>query len=345
MKKSILVLCAIVIGCLMCQSCHKKEKVTTPKITKEQSKKIKNVNVSIIRYEQDLFNLNPNHLSDGVKQLYGKYPENLVSKNCWANAEMMQGLKMYITDPIIKEIYQATQKKFPNMQSVEKELNEAFKNYLTNFPDASVPKIYTLVPGLDFETPSVFGFEDNLFICLDMYLGSDYKYYNASGMPKFISRRCTPERMALDCFDKGVVYKHLPDKVLLTLLDNMIYEGKKLYFTQIMFPDTKELDILGFTEEQFKWAQDYQGQVWQYLIEKKMLYSKDEDITRRMIDETPFTRDFGNNSPGRIGAFIGLQIVKNYMHKNSKLTLEDLLKETDAQKILNQSGYKPNINK
>ena len=80
MKKSILVLCAIVIGCLMCQSCHKKEKVTTPKITKEQSKKIKNVNVSIIRYEQDLFNLNPNHLSDGVKQLYGKYPENLVSK-------------------------------------------------------------------------------------------------------------------------------------------------------------------------------------------------------------------------------------------------------------------------
>lgn len=345
MKRIVFVLCTIVVCSCFCQSCQKKEKVAKPKVTKEQAKKIKNVNVSIARYEQDLFNLNPNNIADGIKNLYGKYPENLISNNCWKNEQMMHGLKGYISDPIIKEIYQATQKKFPNMQSVEKELNEAFKNYLTNFPDATVPKIYTVVPGLDYSTPSVFGFENNLFICLDMYLGSDYKYYNASGMPKFISKRCTPDRIAIDCFSKGVVYNHLPDKTLLTLLDNMIYEGKKLYFTQIMFPETKEQDILGYTEEQYKWAQQYQGQVWQYLIEKKMLYSKDEDITRRMVDETPFTRDFGNSSPGRLGVYIGLQIVKNYMHKNTNLTLNDLMQEVDAQKILKQSGYKPNFNK
>lgn len=343
MKKLIFALIALSVVFSSCQSCQKKERIAKPETTKEQNQKIRDVQVSISRYEQALFSLDTHKIVNGVKNLYGKYPENLIANKCWENPQMMNGLKGYISDPIIKEIYNTSQQKFPDMKSYEKELNEAFKIYLTHFPDETVPQIYTLVPGLDYQTPSVFGFEDNLFICLDMYLGSDFKYYAASGMPKFISRRCTPNRISLDCFWKGVVYKHLPEKTLLTLLDNMVYEGKRLYFTHIMFPNTSEQDILGYTEEQYKWAQKYQGQVWQYFIEKKMLYSKDDDIIRRMVEETPFTRDFGNNSPGRLGSYIGLQIVKGYMKNHNDITLKELMDHVKAQDILNQSGYKPNF--
>lgn len=304
-------------------------------------KSVRDVNVTMVRYERDLFSLDTSHIADGVKKLYGKYPENLISNNCWNNAQMMRGLKGYISDPIIREIYKATKEKFPDMKATEKVLDDAFKIYLSNFPNSKVPTIYTILPGLDFSTPSVFGYEDNLFVCVDMYLGENFKYYTAAGMPKFIARRCTPDRIPLDCFTKGMAYKHLPDKTLITLLDNMIYEGKKLYFTQIMFPDTKEIDIIGYTEEQYKWAQEHMSQIWQYFIEKKLLYSKDEDDIRRMIDETPFTREFGNNSPGRIGSYIGLQIIKSYMHNHSDVTLEELMKNEDAQGILNKAGFKP----
>lgn len=333
----------ILIGSSL-QSCRKKSEVAPPKLSDEQKRAVRQVNVSVVRYEQALFALDTNHLAEGVKKLYGSYPEILISKNCWQNKAMIQGLKAYLKDPIIQEIYKDSQKQFPDLKSLEKELTGAFKIYLTHFPNDSVPRIYTTIPGIDLSSPSVFGYDNSLIISLDMYLGENYKHYAAAGMPKFIARRCTPDRIALDCFSKGVVYQHLPDKTLLTLLDNMIYEGKKMFFTQTMFPNTKELDILGYTKEQYEWAQQYEGQIWQYFIEKNLIYSKNEDDVRRMIDETPFTRDFGNKSAGRIGIFIGLQIVKDYMAKHPEITLDLLMKQDDAQAFLKESGYKPKFN-
>jgi hypothetical protein len=39
--------------------------------------------------------------------------------------------------------------------------------------------------------------------------------------------------------------------------------------------------------------------------------------------------------------WLGQQIVKSYMKHNSDVTLEDLMNEKDAQKILSKSKYKP----
>ena len=73
-----------------------------------------------------------------------------------------------------------------------------------------------------------------------------------------------------------------------------------------------------------------------------MVYNNSEDVIRRMMDETPFTRDFGNDSPGRLGVYIGFQIVQSYMKNHPGTTLKDLMKMTDSQKFLRESGYKPN---
>ena len=75
MKKFFLIALSVM---LLLTGCHKKEKVAAPKLTKEQSAKIKDVNVTVKRYEKDLFSLDVNHLADGVAKLYGKYPENFI---------------------------------------------------------------------------------------------------------------------------------------------------------------------------------------------------------------------------------------------------------------------------
>lgn len=333
----ILFLCIAVIFV----GCHKKDKVASPKLTKEQSTKIKNVNIEIGRYEKDLFALDVNHLSDEISKLYGKYPENLIAKDSWKNEQMIAALKGYLTDPTIKAVYKEVEKQYSSFNDVTKELQDAFKIYLTHFPDDAIPKIYTLVPGMNFEMPSVFGYDNDLFVCIDMYLGKDFKYYAYAGMPKFISERCERKYIATDCFTKGLAYKHLPEKTLISGLDYMLFEGKKLFLTQTCFPNKKEQDIIAYNDEKYDWAVKYQPQVWQYFVEKNMLYSKDEDVVRRLVDETPFTRDFGNQSPGRLGAFIGLQIVKSYMHNHPETTLNELLQMTDSQKFLNESYYKP----
>jgi uncharacterized protein YjaZ len=58
------------------------------------------------------------------------------------------------------------------------------------------------------------------------------------------------------------------------------------------------------------------------------------------MTDGPFTSGFAEESPARTGSWLGWQIVKDYMDNND-VTLKELLKDTDSQKILEKSGYKP----
>ena len=343
-RNKLSIICILLVLCTILPGCTKKNKsveVAKPKLTEEQVKTAKNIDINISRYEQDLFNMDTRNMAAGFKALYGKYPENIIANGAWNNTAMLQSIKGFVSDPVIKEIYKDTEAKYADLSDFENIITPALTLYLTHFPNEKVPDFCTLVSGIDFQMPSVFGYENTIFICLDMYMGKGYKQYAQAGMPKYIAARCEKKYMATDCFSKALVYKHLPDKTLITLLDNMIYAGKKMLFTQTMFPNVEPQDILGYTKEQYNWAVSHESSVWHYLVEKNLVYDKSEDVARRMVDESPFTRDFGNDSPGRIGVFIGFQIVQSYMKTHPGTTLKDLMKMTDSQKILKESGYKP----
>ena len=344
-RNNLCIICIVLIICTMLVGCRKKNtpvEVTKPKLTAEQIETSKNVEINILRYEQDLFNIDQSNMSAAFASMYGKYPENIIAKGSWNNTEMLQSIRGFISDPVITEIYKDTQKQFSDLSEFKNAITPAMTLYLTHFPNERIPDFCTLVSGIDFQMPQVFGYENTIFICLDMYLGKDYKQYAQAGMPKYIAARCDKKYMATDCFSKALVYRHLPDKTLVTLLDNMVDAGKKMLFTQTMFPTTPAQDILGYSKEQYKWATSHEAAVWHALIEKNKVYDNSEDVIRRMMDETPFTRDFGNDSPGRLGVFIGYQIVQSYMKNHPGTTLKDLMAMTDSQKFLKESGYKPN---
>ena len=337
--------CIILVISVLFTGCKKKDKpvdVTKPKLTEEQVEVSKNVEINILRYEQDLFNIDQGNMKAAFAALYGKYPENLIAKNAWNNNEMLLSIKDFLNDPVIKEIYQDTETMYADMSWFKKEITPAFTLYLTHFPNEKIPDFCTLVSGIDFQMPQVLGYENTIFVCLDMYLGKDNKHYGQAGMPKFISARCEKKYMVTDCFSKALVYRHLPDRTLVTLLDNMVDAGKKMLFTQTMFPTTSAQDILGYSKEQYKWATSHESAIWHYLVEKNLVFDNTDNVIRRMMDETPFTRDFGNDSPGRLGVFIGFQIVQSYMKTHPGTTLKDLMAMNDSQKLLKESGYKPN---
>jgi len=345
MKKNTLsLLCILLIICIGLVGCKKNApvKVSKPQLTEEQLKYAQNVEIKILRYEQDLFNINQNNMAAEFAAMYGKYPDNIIARGSWKNEEMLLSIRGFINDPVIKEIYKDTEAQYADMSWFQQQITPAMTLYLTHFPDEKVPDFCTLVSGIDFQMPQVFGYDNTIFICLDMYLGKDYKHYAQAGMPKYIAARCDKKYMATDCFSKALVYRNLPDKTLVTLLDNMVDAGKRMLFTQTMFPNTKPEDILGYTTEQYKWAIAHESAAWHHLVEKNMVYDNTENVIRRMMDETPFTRDFGNDSPGRMGVFLGFQIVQSYMKTHPGTTLQDLLLMTDSQKLLKESGYKPN---
>jgi len=298
------------------------------------------LNIQLLRYEQDLFSLDFVHLKTEIERLAEKYPPILIEPDVWNDEEMMTQLNAYLKDTLNIALFETT-KKVIKEEVLRKELKTAFGYYKVFYPDDSVPVIITLIPGLDFTMPSVYFFDDVLFVNIDMYLGADKPFYTKYGMPLYMTERCEPVYIPIDIFKKAMVYKHLGNQPTSTLLETMIYEGKKLYFTEMMFPTMQERFIIGYSEEKFNWANTYIGNIWNYMIEKNELFGKGDALMRCYIEESPFTKPFGNDSPGRLGTFIGWKLIQSYMKNNPDVTLQELMQETDYQKILNNSKFKP----
>ena len=126
-----------------------------------------------------------------------------------------------------------------------------------------------------------------------------------------------------------------------TLLDNMIYHGKLMYFVDALLPEMDDSLKIGYTGLQIDWCKRNEAQMWSQLIEYKMLYSNKRMDIIRYINNSPTTSGFPLESPGRTGVWIGWQIVREYMNKFPETTLPELMQNNDYQQILNDSKYFP----
>ena len=93
--------------------------------------------------------------------------------------------------------------------------------------------------------------------------------------------------------------------------------------------------------EEYDFAVASEFEIWEYLIEMNWIYSIDMKVKLRFFEEAPSTVGI-DGSPGRIGQFMGWQMVKQYMEANEDVTIEQLLLETNESKIL--KAYKPEEN-
>ena len=89
-----------------------------------------------------------------------------------------------------------------------------------------------------------------------------------------------------------------------------------------------------------EWMKENVGSVWAWMIENELLYSTDLSQVRSLLGDAPKTNAFGEGSAPRTAAYIGWQIVRQYM-KKSGASMNELMAERDSQKILNQSGWRP----
>ena len=91
-----------------------------------------------------------------------------------------------------------------------------------------------------------------------------------------------------------------------------------------------------------EWARANEEQMWKYFVERELLYSTDTGLDRKFLDPAPFTKfglELDNESPGRLGRYMGWQIVRAFMEKTD-VGLKQML-DIPADEILKQSNYKP----
>jgi gliding motility-associated lipoprotein GldB len=232
-----------------------------------------------------------------------------------------------------------------NMDKQNDELTDAFRRIKYYVPQAKLPtKVYAYFSGFQAQT----SLGDNYVgIGLDMFLGANSKFYPAiiEAFPHYISRRFAPEYIAPKVAETIIRENLFPEKDSgdQTLLSKMIYNGKIMYVMDLVLPDAPDSVKIGYTSQQFKWANDFKANIWGYFLEQNLLYQYDSQRINMFVNEAPFTPGLGekNESAPKLGVWTGWQIVKQYMDTHPKVTLAQLMADDDAQKILNQSKYRP----
>jgi len=135
----------------------------------------------------------------------------------------------FITDTAVIKVYQESITRYPDLSGIENDLTQAFRYYRYYFPTGKLPTIYTIYK-LFWSWISDKYADSTLIIALDMYLGSDYKPYRELGLPLYRIRRLNKENIVNDCMHELANNQMVPPDESKTLLDEMIREGKILYF-------------------------------------------------------------------------------------------------------------------
>jgi gliding motility-associated lipoprotein GldB len=314
---------AIVIIVFSLASCDKKSKV-------EKAVEEIPVALEVDRFDQAFFEANPNELPNLKAEYPFFFPEGTPDE-VWID-------KMQNND--WRALYAEVQKQFPDFNKQTSEIEELFKHFKYYFPETVMPKIYTVIAEMDYNNKAIYA-NDKLIIALELYLGKSHKFYT---FPDYIKQNFEARQMMPDIVTSFAMRKiPLPNEK--TLLANMIYYGKELYLKDLMLPNYTDAEKIGYTPEQIVWSQDNESYIWRFFIDENLLFSTDAKLDSRFINLAPFSKfylEIDNESPGRIGQWIGWQIVRSFM-ENNEVSFQDMLK-MDAKQIFEKSKYKPKKN-
>jgi hypothetical protein len=305
------------------------------------------VTVRIDRLDHDLFTISPGSIHDSIgylKKKYGtflQYFSYVINIGSVEDSAWSAGLIRFCTDKFNNEVYGSIASVFPGTEEIEDELSGAFSHYRHYFPGKPIPLVFTCMTGFN---NSVITGDSVLGISLDRYLGEECKYYRQLGLYKYQVARMIPESIPSDCLYGWASSEwdfNAMNYQVENVLSSMIHEGKLLYFVKCMLPEKEDELVFGFSPSQLKFCINNEGKMWEHLVDNNLLFNSEMLTKKKLTGDAPFTSYFTSESPGRAAVWIGFRIVESYMRKNRNVTLEDLMKETDIQGILEKARYHP----
>jgi hypothetical protein len=331
-KKTIIIYIYIFTVAVLCilffVKFHKQESASSPL----------NQHVSIIRLEQKLFKCKS---KEEIALVLDKNPdvvEKLLKlRNNEGLEEVVDRMYSMIHNPRMQELYNEVQLHFCDVEQIESELSQAFSSINQHYPKAKFPKIITMITGMEVE----FYIDNDLIVIgLDYFLGPESKY-KLCDVPKYLLNTYTyndivPKILLLYAREYLAI-----DPIDTTLLAAMIAYGKIFFFVKSILPTIEDRVLLGYTNEQLCDVEENQGVIWDFFIDKKLLFSTNSFNNSMFLDEREFTSEIYPTCPGAIARWLGYVIVKSYMKQNPAITLIELLNTQDAQFIFENSKYRP----
>lgn len=302
--------------------------------------------VEIIRFDNALLNINAQSALQDIRIISHEYPtffpffvENILGVPANDTAFLAEQLPLFLQDTLygFKQTNERERILFASTQDLENELSKAFARVHYLYPDLPIPTIYLFISGFN---ASILFADDDIAVGADMYLGSDYEYYNR------VVHDYQKVTMRKECIPVDVVSAHLFRYLPYTstksrLIDNMIYRGKIMYLLSQIFSDIPAYEVMGYTKEQWSWCVKHERAIWNLMMDKKDLFKTESLLLTSYLNEGPFTGEISQDSPGRLGTWVGWRIAESYMNHHPEITMQQLIAEPNAEYILQESYYRP----
>ncbi|SFZ89187.1 gliding motility-associated lipoprotein GldB [Flaviramulus basaltis] len=303
-------------------SCKKENKAET------EIAKI-NTDIKVERFDKLFSKVTANNLSE-LKTAYPFMFSEKYKDSFWLAKK---------NDTLQVQLFNEVDKTFNSFDDTENEIEALFNHLKYYFPEFNPPRVITTTNDVDYRS-KVIVTDTIVVIALDTYLGSDHEFYG--GIQKYLKSNFKKEQLVVDIAEEyAKKYIYQPQRK--TLLDEMIYYGKQLYFKDVMIPFKTDAERIGYTQAELDWAMANESYVWRYFVERELLFSTDSKLPGRFINDAPFSKfyleDIDADSPGRLGQYVGWQIIRAYMEQNDVTFKEMLIKNTED--IFNNTKFKP----
>ena len=286
------------------------------------------VHFSIKRYDVDFYT----STKETLPSVKAKYP--YLFPEAFTDSLALSKIK----DTLELELFAETQNIYKDISPLKEELTTLFKHIKYYNPKFKAPDVVTMLTNIDYESRVIYA-DSLLLVSLDNYLGNNHKFY--ADYPNYIKENNTKNHIVVDVADEIIAQQIRPSQKR-RFIDKMIFEGKKMYLLDLYLPSIPDQEKIGYSVEKLNWANANEEEIWMYFIDRELLFSTETQLNKRFLENAPFSKFYmeqDNLSPGRIGVWVGWQIVRSYMKKND-VSLQELLQK-DEEEIFKKSNYKP----
>jgi len=281
----------------------------------------------LIRFESIFYDAHPDSLVEVEKRFPYFFPKSYPF-SVWVNRR---------TDSLQLALYEQT--KSISNSDIHDQLSPFMEGLPRVFENTGVPKkVITITSDVDYNNKVILN-DSMALIAIDNFLGVNHHMYE--GIAFYLR-----QGMELNQLSKELAESFANNRIALpedrTFLAQLIYSGKIQFLKQSILSDYSEDKILGYTPDQLAWAMTNEKEIWNFFVSKELLYSTDSELIKRFISPAPFSKFYLNidvDSPGQIGQWLGLQIVKAYQKKERK-SITQLL-NTPYRELFEKSKYKP----
>lgn len=323
MKFSIRILLALSL-CVFVISCKKKEHSWEVEVSEPQ-KKVEIIDISKKYYDPQF----------PLEEFNKEFP---FFQGSVSNKDMEVRRK----DSVEVKIYRDAISKI-NLSQLQNDFTQLFVHVQHYFPEFKTPKVMLYSSALQGVEDPIFyrGDVGMLFVDITAFMGSKSPYYQ--NIDLYLKNSMNPENI-IPKASYILAEEIVPfDRTQQKFIDQMMYFGKIMTLQDAFLPKQPDYLKMNYTPEQLKWAKENEVNIWNFFVEKNLLFSDDPQLSERFLAIAPFSKfytEIDTQSSPQIGIWEAWQIARKYYQENPETSLEDFL-QMSATDIFNQSNYKP----